>query len=59
VKEFLIAALAGLVVGVGYSLFKIKAPAPPYVALVGLLGMLIGEQIRPLIRDVVSRTTVR
>jgi len=35
-------------VGLIYSLFGVRSPAPPIVALVGLLGMLVGEQILPI-----------
>jgi XapX domain-containing protein len=35
--------LAGLVVGIGYGLCGIRSPAPPAIALLGLLGMLAGE----------------
>jgi XapX domain-containing protein len=34
----------GLSVGVAYALVHVRSPAPPLVALVGLLGMLLGEQ---------------
>jgi XapX domain-containing protein len=36
--------LAGLVVGIGYGLCGIRSPAPPAIALLGLLGMLAGER---------------
>jgi XapX domain-containing protein len=36
--------IAGLVVGVGYGLCGIRSPAPPAIALLGLLGMLAGER---------------
>jgi XapX domain-containing protein len=35
--------IAGLVVGIGYALCGIRSPAPPAIALLGLLGMLAGE----------------
>jgi XapX domain-containing protein len=35
-------------VGVIYSLIDVRSPAPPLVALVGLLGILFGEQIIPV-----------
>ncbi|WP_028749525.1 XapX domain-containing protein [Rhizobium mesoamericanum] len=38
---------AGLIVGIVYSLLNVRSPAPPVVALVGLLGILVGEQILP------------
>lgn len=33
---------AGVVIGLLYALLKVRSPAPPAIALVGLLGMLIG-----------------
>ena len=27
-----------------YGLLNVRSPAPPYVALLGLLGILLGEQ---------------
>lgn len=45
----LVSLAAGCLVGVIYSIMGVRSPAPPIVALVGLLGMLIGEQIPPLI----------
>jgi len=35
--------IAGLIVGVGYGMCGIRSPAPPAIALLGLLGMLAGE----------------
>ncbi|MEU6201003.1 DUF1427 family protein [Streptomyces sp. NPDC047061] len=34
--------LAGVVVGAVYGLLRVRSPAPPPYALVGLAGMLIG-----------------
>lgn len=47
-KIYLVALGAGLLVGVIYGLMNVRSPAPPIVALVGLLGILIGEQVVPL-----------
>lgn len=47
-KPYLAALAAGLLVGVVYSLLGVRSPAPPVIALVGLLGILLGEQIVPL-----------
>ena len=43
-KGLFLSLVAGLVVGVLYGLFRVKSPAPPIVALLGLLGMVLGEQ---------------
>ena len=47
-KVYLLSLGAGLLVGVVYSMVNVRSPAPPVVALVGLLGILIGEQIIPV-----------
>jgi XapX domain-containing protein len=47
-KIYLISAAAGILVGVIYSLLHVRSPAPPLVALVGLLGVLVGEQVIPV-----------
>jgi XapX domain-containing protein len=44
-KAMLISFAVGLVVGVVYALLRVKSPAPPLVALAGLLGMVWGEQV--------------
>jgi XapX domain-containing protein len=44
IKPYLISLVVGLVVGLLYSMLGVRSPAPPAVALIGLLGMLIGEQ---------------
>ena len=47
-KAYLISLGAGLLVGVVYSLLNVRSPAPPLVALVGLFGILLGEQALPV-----------
>ncbi len=41
---YLISLLMGLAVGVAYGLVQVRSPAPPLIALIGLLGMVLGEQ---------------
>ncbi len=41
---YLVSVLMGLAVGVVYGLVQVRSPAPPLIALVGLLGMVLGEQ---------------
>lgn len=38
---YLLVLLAGLLVGAGYALVRVKSPAPPPLALIGLCGMLV------------------
>jgi XapX domain-containing protein len=44
-KVLLISFAVGLFVGTLYGLIRVKSPAPPIVALLGLLGMVLGEQL--------------
>jgi XapX domain-containing protein len=44
-KGLLISFLVRLCVGVIYGLLRVKSPAPPIIALIGLLGIVLGEQI--------------
>lgn len=53
-KPYLISLAAGLLVGLIYSLMGVRSPAPPAIALIGLLGMLMGEQMLPIARRVFS-----
>jgi len=38
----------GLLVGAFYALIKVPSPAPPILALFGLLGMVVGQQLMPI-----------
>jgi XapX domain-containing protein len=53
-RIYLLSLGAGLLVGIVYSLLNVRSPAPPLVALVGLLGMLAGEQIIPVAKHMVE-----
>jgi XapX domain-containing protein len=53
-KPYLLSLGAGLVVGIVYSLMNVRSPAPPVIALIGLLGMLAGEQIVPVAKRLFS-----
>jgi XapX domain-containing protein len=45
VKVLAISFAVGLFVGVLYGVIRVKSPAPPIIALLGLLGMVLGEQL--------------
>src|SRR5882672_6483797 len=53
-RVYLLSLGAGLLVGIIYSLLNVRSPAPPVVALVGLLGILVGEQIIPVAKRMVE-----
>lgn len=44
-KPFLISFTVGLVIGAFYGFLRVRSPAPPLVALIGLLGILVGEHL--------------
>ncbi|MGA2952213.1 MAG: DUF1427 family protein [Caulobacteraceae bacterium] len=53
-KAYILSLAAGLFIGVVYSIINVRSPAPPLVALVGLLGILGGEQIVPAARHLLA-----
>lgn len=55
-KPYLVSLAVGLLVGVIYALFNVRSPAPPVIALVGLLGILVGEQLPPLVKSALGRS---
>lgn len=57
-KPYLLSIGVGLLVGVIYSLLGVRSPAPPAVALLGLLGMLLGEQAVPIAKRLLIRAPV-
>jgi len=48
---YIVSLAVGLLVGLIYGFLNVRSPAPPVIALVGLLGILLGEQIPPLLRQ--------
>lgn len=53
-KVYIVSLAAGLLVGIIYALLQVKSPAPPAIALIGLLGILAGEQIVPIAKRVLA-----
>jgi XapX domain-containing protein len=51
---YLISLGAGILAGLLYGLINVRSPAPPAIALIGLLGMLVGEQIVPVAKRVID-----
>jgi XapX domain-containing protein len=50
-KMYIVSIAVGLLVGLIYGFLNVRSPAPPVIALVGLLGILVGEQLPPLLRQ--------
>jgi len=57
-KPYLLSLGAGLLVGVIYSLLGVRSPAPPAIALIGLMGILLGEQAVPIVKRLVTGAPV-
>jgi XapX domain-containing protein len=57
-KMYFLSLGAGVLVGVVYSLMSVRSPAPPLVALVGLTGILLGEQMIPVAKHLVRGSTL-
>jgi XapX domain-containing protein len=50
-NAFVVSLAMGAIVGIVYGLTGVRSPAPPVIALVGLLGMVLGEQAVTLTKD--------
>jgi len=57
-KVYVLSLSVGLLVGVIYGVLNVRSPAPPVIALIGLLGILVGEQLVPLAKRLVSSEPV-
>jgi XapX domain-containing protein len=51
---YLVSLLVGVAVGVAYALIGVRSPAPPLVALFGLLGIVAGEQGVPWVKGLIA-----
>ena len=50
-KPYAVSLAVGLAVGGLYALLGTRSPAPPVIALLGLLGMLLGETAVSWLRE--------
>jgi XapX domain-containing protein len=55
---YLMSIGVGVLVGVIYGLLHVRSPAPPAIALLGLLGMLIGEQLVPIASRIIEQEPI-
>jgi len=53
-QTYLISLGVGVLVGIFYGVLGVRSPAPPAVALVGLLGILLGEQVAPITKRLLA-----
>jgi XapX domain-containing protein len=54
VKPYILSLSVGLFVGIVYGLVNVRSPAPPVIALIGLLGIILGEQVVPIAKRAVE-----
>lgn len=57
-KSCFVSLATGLLAGIIYGAMNVHSPAPPVIALLGLFGMLVGEQLIPLARRLLRREPV-
>ncbi|MCY9662925.1 DUF1427 family protein [Paenibacillus chondroitinus] len=53
--SMLLALATGIIIGVVFQSLKIPSPAPPFLGLLGLLGMFLGQRLMPWIQLWLSR----
>lgn len=49
-RPIFLALATGITIGVVFQLLRIPSPSPPFLGLVGLLGMFIGQRLVPWIK---------
>ena len=52
-RAYIVSFAVGCVVGLLYATLHVKSPAPPLVALLGLLGMVLGELAYPRLAAII------
>jgi XapX domain-containing protein len=57
-KSYFVALAVGVLVGTIYGVLDVRSPAPPVVALVGLLGILLGEQVVPIAKRLLNNQPI-
>jgi XapX domain-containing protein len=57
-RMYVVSLAAGVLVGVIYGLLGVRSPAPPVVALVGLFGILVGEQVVPVAKRLIAGESI-
>jgi XapX domain-containing protein len=45
-----LALATGIAVGIVFSLVKLPSPAPPFLGLIGLIGMFLGQRLWPMVQ---------
>jgi XapX domain-containing protein len=50
-----LALFTGLAVGIVFNLVKLPSPAPPFLGLIGLIGMFLGQRLLPLLAHLFAR----
>jgi XapX domain-containing protein len=54
VQPYVISLGVGLLVGLLYGTIGVRSPAPPIIALVGLLGIVGGESAAPFLKHLIA-----
>jgi len=54
-KTYILSLAVGVLIGLMYAVLDVNSPAPPIIALVGLLGMQLGEHIIPVCKRLMKR----
>jgi XapX domain-containing protein len=57
-KPYVLSLVVGILIGLLYAVLDVSSPAPPVIALLGLLGMQIGEHIIPVCQRLIKRERI-
>jgi XapX domain-containing protein len=53
-QAYAISLAVGVMVGVIYGVIGVRSPAPPLIALAGLLGIVVGEAAVPVVKHMIA-----
>ncbi len=53
-KIYIISLAVSILAGLLYGVLNVRSPAPPVAALIGLFGMLMGEQMVPFAKKFIA-----
>ena len=57
-KSYVVALAVGVLVGAIYGVLDVRSPAPPVVSLIGLLGILLGDQVVPIAKRLMNNQPI-
>ena len=52
--QIALAFATGIAIGIVFSFVKLPSPAPPFLGLIGLIGMFLGQRLWPFFQHFIT-----